>query len=83
MKKIALVAALPFALTLAACGETAEEEVVVEETPAMAEPAPMEPAPMAEDTMAPADGTMTEEGTTATDPMMEEGTATTEDEAGM
>ncbi|QKG72238.1 hypothetical protein [Erythrobacter mangrovi] len=36
MKKIALVAALPFALTLAACGEKAEEatDAMAEETAA-------------------------------------------------
>lgn len=34
MKKIALVAALPFALTLAACGEKAEEAAPAEDTAA-------------------------------------------------
>ena len=78
MKKIALVAALPVVLTLAACNEAAEDEAVMEDTTVATEPAPMDTAPMAEDTMAPADGTMMEGDTTTTDPMME-GETTTEE----
>lgn len=78
MKKIALVAALPVILTLAACNEAAEDEAVMEDTTVATEPAPMDTAPMAEDTMAPADDTMMEGDTTTTDPMME-GETTTEE----
>ncbi len=62
MKKIALVAALPVVLTLAACGETADETPVEEET-TVVETAPVE-APMADDT--------------AADPMAEEAPVTDE-----
>ncbi len=74
MKKIALIAALPFALSLAACGESAEE-VDGTDTTSM-EPAAVEPmdqgmteTPMADDAMS-EDGTMNEDGMAA-DPMME------------
>lgn len=80
MKKIALIAALPFALSLAACGESAEE-VDGTDTTSM-EPAAVEPmdqgmteTPMADDAMS-EDGTMNDDGTMnedgmAADPMME------------
>ncbi|MCH2486419.1 MAG: hypothetical protein MK010_01570 [Erythrobacter sp.] len=75
MKKLALVAALPVALTLAACGESAEE-VDGTDTTAM-EPAAVEPmdqgmteqAPMADDTMS--SDAMGEDGMMADDAMTE------------
>ena len=74
MKKLSLVAALPVALSLAACGGSADE-VDGTDTTSM-EPAAVEPmdqgmteTPMADDTMS-QDGTMTEDPLAA-DPMME------------
>jgi len=52
MKKIALVAALPFALTLAACGEKAEEAAPAEETAATETMTEETPAAEATDAMA-------------------------------
>ena len=74
MKKIALVAALPVVLTLAACGETADETPVEEET-TVVETAPVE-APMADDTMATDDTMMADD--TAADTMAEEAPVTDE-----
>ena len=61
MKKIALVAALPVALTLAACGEPVDETTPVEET-------------VVTETMTPADDTMATDGmeTPAADAMATE-----------
>ena len=76
MKKIALVAALPFALTLAACGEQAADETTADEmAPAEAvdETVFVEETPVA-DPMA-TEGAMMEETVTATEtPMAEETT---------
>ena len=74
MKKLALVAALPVALSLAACGDSTAE-VDGTDTTSM-EPAAVEPmdqgmteTPMADDAMS-TDGAMSED-TMAADPMME------------
>ncbi len=79
MTKLALVAALPFALSLAACGEsemdgsdtTSMEPAAVEPMPTgMSEPMTQDPAMTdgtADTTMG--DATMGEDGTMTTDPM--------------